>query len=151
MSTHPIFGKILADVQAIPTAVANATAHPVPVVVAEFAAEQSTELDRLRLRAENAEFAARQNAETIAGQQQHVRQIEGTNARLRQKLDHITADLDTAVITLRNGTRRTLRSIFEAGDYEDLCRVCTEPECRGIDAHPGIVRREAAEDEGDES
>jgi len=118
----------------------------------------TTEINRETERADRAELAAKLNAEACAGQQQHVRQLEETNARLRGKLRHLVnermdeyGELDRAVVVLRSGHRRTLWSLYEAGEYEPLCRACNEPECEGIDAHPGLVRREAAEDEGDES
>lgn len=97
--------------------------HAVPLVVAEFASEL----------------------------QRHAQQLEESNLRLRAELSRLTSEMESAVVTLRSGKRRTLWSLWESGDTEDLCRVCSEPECQGIENHPGILRREAAEDEGDES
>jgi DNA repair exonuclease SbcCD ATPase subunit len=114
----------------------------------------TTDCNRETERADTAETMARVNGDTIVGQQQHVHQLEDTIARLRGKLRHFTemqTELETTVVVLRSGKRRTLWSLYETGDTEDLCPTCLDPTCESCTPPDAVLRREAAEDEGDES
>lgn len=91
-------------------------------------------------------FAADLNAETIANMQhRHQKELSDLWRRLRKLqvradyVDEVDETLMTTVVTLADGSHRTLHSLFEDAHTEAflatrrLCTVCRDPKCAAID------------------